>query len=137
MAELRIKVKGVDQQNGRPFYDARNKSKINSFWKKRTIADSFCEGSQSFFFFWPPCGIWSSQASDQIQAEVSTYAAPVAMLPDPLTHCASPGIEPEPMSGSSRDATNPITPQGELLEPHYFQVQIHSQVFSLFLPFSH
>ena len=34
-----------------------------------------------------------SQARNQIQAEVATYAAAAAM-PDHLTHCASPGINP-------------------------------------------
>ena len=44
-------------------------------------------------FFWLPHGIRMFQARDQIQATVATYAAAVAM-PDPLTHCARPGIEP-------------------------------------------
>ena len=33
-----------------------------------------------FFFFWMSCGIWSSQARDQIQATVATYATAVATL---------------------------------------------------------
>ena len=45
----------------------------------------------SFFHFWPPSGMWSSWARDQIRATVATYAAAAAM-PDPLTHCAGPGI---------------------------------------------
>ena len=35
-----------------------------------------------FFFFWPPCGIWSPQARHRIPAAVATYAATVAM-PNP------------------------------------------------------
>uniref|UniRef100_A0A8D0MVD7 Uncharacterized protein n=1 Tax=Sus scrofa TaxID=9823 RepID=A0A8D0MVD7_PIG len=46
-----------------------------------------------FFLFWPPYGIWSSLARDQIQATVVIYATAKAML-DPLTHCAEQGIEP-------------------------------------------
>ena len=46
-----------------------------------------------FFLFQPPHSIWSSQARDQIQAAVVTYAAAVAML-DLLTHCAGLGIKP-------------------------------------------
>ena len=42
-----------------------------------------------FFFFWPPCSIWSSQARDQIWATVVTRAA---VTPDPLTLCPQPGI---------------------------------------------
>ena len=34
--------------------------------------------------------------------------------PDPLTHCARPGIKP--MSWCCRDAVNPIAPQLELME---------------------
>ena len=33
-----------------------------------------------FFLFWPPQGLWSSQARDQIQAVVKTYATAVATL---------------------------------------------------------
>lgn len=32
------------------------------------------------FSFWPPCGIWNSQAGDQILATVLTQAAAVAVL---------------------------------------------------------
>ena len=41
-----------------------------------------CVSSFLFFFFpfWPPCGIWSSQSRDQIQATTATYAAAEAML---------------------------------------------------------
>ena len=58
--------------------------------------------------FWPPRGIWSSQARDQNRASVATYAA----TRDPLTHCALPGIEPA--SRCSRDAAHPIALQQEL-----------------------
>ena len=56
------------------------------------------------FFFWPPCGIWSSQARDQIQATDARS----------LTHCAALGSEPS--SPCCRDATDQITPQQELLD---------------------
>ena len=55
--------------------------------------------------------MWSSQARDQIQAAVVTYAAALATL-DPLTHCAGLGIEP--VSWRYRDATDPIAPHREL-----------------------
>ena len=61
----------------------------------------------SFFLFWPPHGIWNSQARDQIWAAVVIYAAAVA-TPDPLTHCARPGIEP--VSWCCKDTANPIAP---------------------------
>ena len=38
----------------------------------------------------------SSKARDWIRAAAATYATAVAML-DPLTHWASPGIEPTPL----------------------------------------
>ena len=59
------------------------------------------------FLFWPPCGIWNSQARDQIQHTVVTYATAAAM-PDPLTHCARPGIEPT--SWCCKDSANPMLP---------------------------
>ena len=37
--------------------------------------------------FWPPQGIWSSWARDQILSIGETYAAASVML-NPLTHCA-------------------------------------------------
>ena len=43
--------------------------------------------------FWPPYGIWSSQARDQIQAAIATYTEAVATM-DPLTSCAWLRIEP-------------------------------------------
>ena len=46
-----------------------------------------------FFLFCPHHGIWSCWARDWIQATVATYTTAVAM-PDPLTHCAGPGIKP-------------------------------------------
>ena len=41
-----------------------------------------------FIYFWPPCGIWSSQTSDQMLGVVVIYAEAVEAR-DPLTHCAS------------------------------------------------
>ena len=61
---------------------------------------------------WPTCGLWSSWARDQIGSVVATYAAAVALL-DPLTHRASPGIEPA--SWHSQDAASLFVPQWELL----------------------
>ena len=56
-----------------------------------------------FFFFWPPpCSIWSSWARDQIRATGS------------LTHSAGLGVESP--SDHSRDAANPVVLQWELLE---------------------
>ena len=71
-----------------------------------------------FFFSWPPFGIWSSWAQDQIQAAVSTYTVATATL-DLLTHCARPGIEP--LSSHCRDTANPIVPQWELLPKIFFK----------------
>ena len=51
--------------------------------------------------------MWSFPARDQIQATVATYA-PIAAMPDPLTHCAGLGIEP--VSQHCRDATDPAVP---------------------------
>ena len=64
-----------------------------------------------FFLFWPPYSIGSSQARDQIQVAVVTYAIAVAMQ-DHLTQCTGPGIEP--VSWHCRDSTNPIAPEQEL-----------------------
>ena len=50
-----------------------------------------------FFFFnfmAAPAAYGSSRAKDKIQVTATTYAA-AAATPDPLTHCAGPGIEPE------------------------------------------
>ena len=46
-----------------------------------------------YFLFWPPHGIWSSPARDQIQATVATCARAVAML-DPLTLCQGSNLGP-------------------------------------------
>ena len=46
--------------------------------------------SSFFFSFWLPCGLWSSQAGDQLQATITTYAT-AAATPDPLTQCAGLG----------------------------------------------
>ena len=67
--------------------------------------------------FWPPWGTWSSQARDQIQAAVVTYAT-LAAVPDPLTYCAGPGMEP--VSWDCRNTANPIAPQRELLSYLFF-----------------
>ena len=56
-------------------------------------------------------GTWSSEARNQIQATVVTYAAAVATI-DPLIHCTGPGIQP--VSWRYRDAANPVAPQQEL-----------------------
>ena len=63
-------------------------------------------------FFWLLNGIWSSWARDHIQTAVVTYAA-ASSMPDPLIHCAGPGIVPA--SWCCRDATNPTASQQELL----------------------
>ena len=55
-----------------------------------------------FFFFWPPLGVWCSQARAQIQTVVLIYAAAVAAL-DPLTLCAGQGVGIEPESWCIRD----------------------------------
>ena len=59
-------------------------------------------------FFWPPHGIWSSQARDQMWAVVGTYISAVAKL-DPLIHRAGLGIKP--VSWCCREATDPIAQQ--------------------------
>ena len=64
----------------------------------------FPASSSSFFFFhfWPPCGMWSSWARDQIRVVVATNSKAWAMQ-DPLTHCVGLGVEPT--SWCCRDAT--------------------------------
>ena len=49
-----------------------------------------------FIFMAAPGAHGSSWARDRIQAAAATYAKAVAM-PDPLTHCPRPGIEPKPL----------------------------------------
>ena len=60
-----------------------------------------------FFFphFWLPCGIWSSQARDQISVAI------VKPILNPLCLCARPGVEPA--SQHSRDTAEPIVPKQE------------------------
>ena len=70
--------------------------------------DYFIQVWFCFFRFWPPHGLWSFQARDQIWASAATYTTAVA-TPDPLTHCARLGIEP--VSWHRRGATNPVAPQ--------------------------
>ena len=70
----------------------------------------------SFFFFWPPHGIWTSWTRGQIRAAIATYATAVAML-DPLTFCVRLGIEPA--SWYCRDATYPLVPQWGLLNSNF------------------
>ena len=62
------------------------------------------------FLFWPPHGMWRSQARDQIWATVATYNAAAA---GSFIHCARPGIEPA--SQRSGDTTCSVAPQWELL----------------------
>ena len=59
-----------------------------------------CESHLSFFFFlfWPPCGVWSSRARNQVWTTVVTYAATLAT--DPLTHCNRPGIKPTTLAAA-------------------------------------
>ena len=47
-------------------------------------------GTSGIFLFWPPHGIGSSWARDQIQVAFAIYATAVAM-PDPLTHLCQAG----------------------------------------------
>ena len=68
----------------------------------------------SFFFFFSFFGHSAeshSQARDQIQTKVVTYATAAAAL-DALTHCARLGIQPA--SWHCRDATDPTEPKQEL-----------------------
>ena len=71
--------------------------------KKSITLGVFC----LFFNFWPPHGLWSFWARDQIQAAVATYTTTAATL-DPLTHCARLGIKP--VSWRCRDAADPLHP---------------------------
>ena len=74
-----------------------------------------------YFLFWPPRGIWSSQARGQIRATAVTYTDAAAML-DPLTPLCWLGIQPA--SWHCRDAPNlHYTPTGT---PH-----LHSFLFQL------
>ena len=52
-----------------------------------------------FFLFWPPHGIWSSQARDQIQARVATCTIAVATLVLNL-HPSAPEMPPIPLDHS-------------------------------------
>ena len=75
-----------------------------------------------FFFFFPLSPFLAApwhmefpgQGSDPSHKSV-TYTRPEAML-DPLIHCAGLGIKP--ISWHCRDATDPVAPQRELLEPN-------------------
>ena len=58
----------------------------------------------SFFLFWPPQGMWSSQAREPIPATVVTHRTAAATL-DP---------EPTVPGQCSGDAVNPAAPQWEL-----------------------
>ena len=60
----------------------------------------------AFFFFWPPCSIWSSWVA------VVTYAT-AAATPDPLTHC-----DPGPRILCCRGIADFIAAQRQLLECH-------------------
>ena len=77
-------------------------------------------------FFDCPSAIGSSQARDQIGAAVVTYTITVA-APDPLTHCARPGMEPA--SWGCRDSTNAIAPQQELQERTFLNWNAKREVF--------
>ena len=79
-----------------------------------------------FFLFWLPFGIWSSPARDQNRATVATYAATEAP-PDPLNHCAGPGLEPT--SQWCREATDPIAPQHPHFILFYFILYFYLYVF--------
>ena len=64
------------------------------------------------FFFLPPCSIWNSKARDQIRAAAANYATAAAMcILNPLCWA---GVKPA--SWHSRDATNPIAAQQDLLD---------------------
>ena len=64
----------------------------------------------SFFFFWPPCNIWSFR--DHIQAAAATYTTAVATL-NPWTHCIRLGIKPA--SWRCTDMEDHIAPEWQLL----------------------
>ena len=67
-----------------------------------------------FSHFWPPRGMWSLQARDQIRVTAAT-STPAAAMPDPFTRCTGQGIEPA--SWCCRDANDPVVPQQELPWP--------------------
>ena len=69
------------------------------------------------------------QGSD-LSCSCNLYAA--VAVPDPLTHCSRPGIEP--VSWYCRDATNLLVPQWELLDCWVF---VFFFVFLIQLTFSH
>ena len=56
---------------------------------------------------------------EQIQVAVATYTS-AAVSPDPLTHCARPGIKPS--SWSSRDVIYHVVPERDLQELLYFKI---------------
>ena len=87
----------------------------------------FIYHAEIFFpHFWPPLGMWSCRARDQIQAAVATSAAEA--MPHPLIYCAGP--EMEPASWCCRDTADPITPQWELLMLKYSLTKLNTH-FSL------
>ena len=68
-----------------------------------------------YFHSWPPQGIWSSQARDQIQATL--YLNQSCSNAGSLPHCAGPGIKP--MFQWSQDTASPIALQWELPLTHF------------------
>lgn len=78
-----------------------------------TSSSVFGRGWMVFFFtFWPPSGIESSQARDQLWVAAVAYAE-AAGNTGSLTYSAGPGIEL--MSQHLRCAVDPIAKQQELL----------------------
>ena len=71
-----------------------------------------------FFFFWPSCSMQSSQARDPILNTAVTYTTATA-TPNPLSHCARPGIEPA--SWCCGDSASPAAPQQKLLNTEFFK----------------
>ena len=83
------------------------------------------------FAFWPPHGIWSSEARDHIWATAGTYVA-AAATPDPLTHFAPPRPGTKPVSWGCRDAADPVAPPWELLKMPFHSHNFHIEMWNSF-----
>ena len=72
-----------------------------------------------FLLFWPPLGIWSSWARDQIPDIIVICAAAAAGNVGSLTHCARRGMEP---ATKHSHAADPVAAQWEPLSGNIFML---------------
>ena len=99
----------------------------------------FQQNSIFFFLFWPPHGIWSSLARDQIPATVVTYAAAAGNTRF-LIHCARPGSNLHPSAlrhrhGNSAPCAAEGTPELRFVwgsNGPMLKINLHLPVFSTY-----